>query len=303
MTVRARITVVIPTYNRRHTIERALRSVFAQTLQPEEIWVVDDASRDDTEAVVAALRDPRIRYHRFDTNRGANAARNVGVERATGDVIAFLDSDDEWRPDKLEKQMAALASLGPEGVLVSSLVSVVGPDGPRPPAMTRSGPVTRARLSVENVVGSTSAAFVRRAAILAAGGFDERLKALQDWELWLRLLDQGHLFVHPEPLTLLHIDAGVRITHGSRNRVQGYRRIVQRHFSRRSEAGELSRRNYAIFLGTYLLSTGKPRMARRALHPYATASLNGTVTLLGLVALIGRISPALASRIIRLRSA
>jgi len=95
-----RVSVIIPTHNYGRFLAETIESVLAQTLPPHEVIVVDDASTDDTPAV-AALFGRRIIYHR-QTNRGVSAARNLGIDRATGDWLAFLDADDLWEPEKLE---------------------------------------------------------------------------------------------------------------------------------------------------------------------------------------------------------
>lgn len=102
------VSVIIPSYNREDTIERSVRSVLAQTYGNLEVIVVDDCSTDNTEKVVKSIDDSRVRYYCLEKNSGACAARNKGILLAKGDIIAFQDSDDEWRPDKLEKQLAVM---------------------------------------------------------------------------------------------------------------------------------------------------------------------------------------------------
>src|SRR6185437_6540351 len=99
------ISVIIPLYNRREEIGRAIASALRQSRAPHEVVVVDDASRDGSADAVAALGDTRIRLLRHEQNRGAAAARNTGIEAATGEWIALLDSDDEWEPEKLARQL------------------------------------------------------------------------------------------------------------------------------------------------------------------------------------------------------
>lgn len=110
------VSVVIPTYNRAEFLPRAVESVLRQTVDDFELIVVDDASTDDTEAVVERFDDPRVEYVRHGTNRGGSAARNTGIERSSGEYIAFLDSDDEWYPRKLERQVEELRSRSDEWV-------------------------------------------------------------------------------------------------------------------------------------------------------------------------------------------
>ncbi len=107
-----RVSVVIPTYNRSAKVRKGIESVLAQTLTDLDVIVVDDGSADDTGKVLAETFGDRIRYH-YQVNQGASAARNKGIAEARGEWIAFLDSDDEWEPDKLEWQFKALERFGP----------------------------------------------------------------------------------------------------------------------------------------------------------------------------------------------
>ena len=122
-----KVSVIIPTYNRAHLVGRAIRSVLNQTYQDFEIIVVDDGSTDNTEEVVKSFNDPRIRYIRHEENKGAAAARNTGIKAAKGKFIAFQDSDDEWLPKKLEKQMEAFDNASPKvGVVYTGFWSIEG---------------------------------------------------------------------------------------------------------------------------------------------------------------------------------
>ena len=103
------VSVIIPTYNRADTIKRSIESVLSQSYQDFEIIIIDDGSTDDTYRVVKEIRDTRICYIKGDKRMGANAARNIGVQRAKGEFIAFQDSDDIWRKDKLENQRVVCA--------------------------------------------------------------------------------------------------------------------------------------------------------------------------------------------------
>ena len=100
-----KISVVIPTYNRANTIIKAIESVQSQSYSVDEIIIVDDSSTDDTESRLRNVKDDKIRYFFLETNSGAAGARNYGVSQARNDMIAFLDSDDVWHPDKIKKQI------------------------------------------------------------------------------------------------------------------------------------------------------------------------------------------------------
>ena len=101
----ALISVVIPTYNRKTLLMRAVDSVLKQTYSNLEVWIIDDGSTDGTEKAVEAYQDKRVHYARMTKNSGPSAARNEGIRRANGEIIAFLDSDDIWHSNKLEKQV------------------------------------------------------------------------------------------------------------------------------------------------------------------------------------------------------
>lgn len=106
------VSVVLPTFNRADTVGRAVRSVLAQTFTDFELIIIDDGSTDDTEAVLTAFTDPRMRVIRSMINRGVSAARNAGIRESRGQFLAFQDSDDSWRPQKLERQVERLIQGG-----------------------------------------------------------------------------------------------------------------------------------------------------------------------------------------------
>jgi glycosyltransferase involved in cell wall biosynthesis len=108
------ISVVIPTYNRSELLRKSLGSVLSQTYSDLEVIVVDDGSEEDIESVVKSFDDDRLVYIEHDVNKGGSVARNTGIEHATGDCIAFLDSDDQWIESKLEKQADLMKRSGNE---------------------------------------------------------------------------------------------------------------------------------------------------------------------------------------------
>ena len=124
------VSVVIPAYNYAHFVGEAIESVLAQTYEDFEVLVIDDGSTDNTREVVQAYvdKDNRVRYV-YKDNAGLSAARNTGIEIATGAYIAFLDADDLWTCEKLERTMERFAKLGPGWGLVATLRSVTTADG------------------------------------------------------------------------------------------------------------------------------------------------------------------------------
>lgn len=205
------VTVVIPTYNRAHMLPRALESVLAQTFEAFEVLVVDDGSTDDTVALMAEYeaRDERVRYLVQPRNAGVSAARNRGLHEARGEFIAFLDSDDEWLPTKLECQLSRFKAL-PHGVgLLYGGVEDVGPRGVRTVHVPEYRGDLFQMLLRRNVIHGTSGVMIRRAAAERAGFFDEKIPAIEDWEYWLRVLSHFDVDFVAEPLTRYHDPHGV----------------------------------------------------------------------------------------------
>ncbi|MDQ2084638.1 glycosyltransferase family 2 protein [Xanthobacteraceae bacterium Astr-EGSB] len=201
----ARYSVVIPTYNRASTLGRALASVTAQSFPAAEIVVVDDGSTDDTAAVLAEYAAWPLRHVVHPRNLGAAAARNSGVEAATSPWIAFLDSDDEWMPDKMDRQMAAVASSGPDvrAHVTGYLIIDTRNDRSRTFRPTRRD-ITRSAMLLGCPLCPGSTLVVSREAYLELGGLDTGLPRLEDWDWAIRYLDSHAFAVIAEPLAIVH---------------------------------------------------------------------------------------------------
>ncbi len=185
------VSIIVPTYDRAALLARSLRSLLAQTYADFEILVVDDASQDDTEEVVRRCDDARIRYFRLARNGGPAVARNHGLERSRGAFLAFQDSDDEWTPDKLARQMLAFRDSSADvGVIYCDMLRIRR-DGSR--AYHRSPDIAKGRwlnpaTRFYQPYGlGISSSLIRRASLEAAGQFDERYRCFEDLELLMRL--------------------------------------------------------------------------------------------------------------------
>jgi glycosyltransferase involved in cell wall biosynthesis len=195
-----RVSVIIPTYNRAWCLSEAIDSVLAQTFQDMELIVVDDGSTDDTDTILAGYGG-QARLLR-QTNQGVSAARNHGMRYARGDLLAFLDSDDLWHPDKLLRQ-AAFFDTHPEAMICQS-EEIWMRRGVRVNPKRRhrkpSGWIFEASLALCLV--SPSAVMMRRGLLEDMGGFDESLPACEDYDLWLRVSLRYPIHLLEEPLVI-----------------------------------------------------------------------------------------------------
>jgi glycosyltransferase involved in cell wall biosynthesis len=205
MSTHERVSVIIPAWKAANIIGRALDSLRAQTRPPDEVIVVDDGSPDDIESAVRPYGS-FVTYLRKE-NGGASSARNLGIDHATGDFIAFLDADDYWHPRKLETQLAIFREHPAVG-LVSCRYSVIEPEG-----VTEYPPLTDAVWDMElSVAGAeafamgmvvwTSAMVVRRE-VLGSDRFEVGLKIAEDRDLWVRLVARTSIYLQSELLATL----------------------------------------------------------------------------------------------------
>ena len=233
-TTTTRYSVVIPTYNRGRTLGRALASVTSQSLPAAEIVVVDDGSTDDTSSILAQYSSWPIIYITHPHNMGASAARNTGVRAATSPWIAFLDSDDEWMPTKMERQMAAVDSI--RGDARAHVTGYVILDTRNDHARTfrpGKGDITRGAMLLGCRLCPGSTLVVSRDAYLGIGGLDTELPRLEDWDWGLRYLDLYAFAATAEPLVIVHKSsdpsyANVQIA------VERLRKLHREHIYRRS---------------------------------------------------------------------
>jgi glycosyltransferase involved in cell wall biosynthesis len=168
-----------------------MRSVLNQTVRPLELIVVDDCSAHPNESVVADAKGSGldIRYERLTGNSGASIARNIGAQQARSEVLMFLDDDDTWEPDKIETQLALLERRPDAGWVYTGMLAVDDLHGGKVLHASREHFSGNAwpHILFRNFIGPTSAVAMRAELFRRVGGFDPRLPALQDYDLWLRL--------------------------------------------------------------------------------------------------------------------
>jgi glycosyltransferase involved in cell wall biosynthesis len=234
-----RVTVVIPTYNRCDLVCEALASVTAQSYLEVEVIVIDDGSDDGTAEVVQQFAEVQYVYQ---SNRGVSAARNAGVARAHGELIAFLDSDDLWHPQKLARQVA-LFDQHPD-VHICHTDEIWIRDGVRvnPHHKHRKTGGDIFARSLELCLVSPSAVLMRKALFERLGGFDESLPACEDYDLWLRI--SAHWPVHFIAMPLV-IKRGGHADQLSR-RFWGMDRFRVQSLCKLIESGVLSQDQYRL---------------------------------------------------------
>jgi glycosyltransferase involved in cell wall biosynthesis len=181
------VSVVVPVRNARRTIVDTIESVRQQTMEDLELIVVDDGSTDDSVALVAAIADPRIALASFPGG-GLSVARNRGIAQARGAYLSFIDADDLWTPDKLQRQLEALDRRPDAGAAYSWTYTIDEAGRPlgRQPRVRHEGDV-RPQMLLSFFVASGSNVLLRRAVIETVGGFDPSVSAAEDWEYLLRV--------------------------------------------------------------------------------------------------------------------
>lgn len=198
-----RVSVIIPTYNRRELVARAVLSVLEQTRQPDELLVVDDGSSDGTAESLRRQFGSGVRV--IETpQRGVAAARNTGVRASGGEWLAFLDSDDRWLPEKLAVQLAWLGSNPEAQICQTEEIWIRNGRRVNPRLRHRKPSGTIFLASLELCLVSPSAVLLRRSLFERVGGFDESFLACEDYDLWLRISRDTPIWLIDRPLVVKH---------------------------------------------------------------------------------------------------
>lgn len=266
------VSVVVPTYNRRETLDRAVESVLGQTYEDFELVIVDDGSTDGTRELVQSYEDDRIRYLRNEGTSGANAARNRGIRASDGRYVSFLDSDDAYAADNLAEKVSTLESLP------DSFAGVFTPHRTLDDGRLRSQ--SRPSIEVvefedivrENVIGGFSCVAVRRDVFDRVGLLDEELKAAQDYDFYLRTLRHYRMRLVDSTEAIRHIQSD-SIGLSLERKVSAHSRILEKHGEYLTDARKARQ---LFFLGMLYGRAGEPDRARQSFE----AALRSDATLL-----------------------
>jgi glycosyltransferase involved in cell wall biosynthesis len=223
------ISVVLPTFNRERLLPRAINSVLNQTYKNLELIIVDDGSTDNTEAIVKGYSDTRIRYYKQELNKGGSAALNVGIKLASGELISFQDSDDEWLPEKLERQVRKFSEVGDDvGVIYCGYELVF--DRTKE-VVSRSIPDEKGNVYKRMFIGcitGTITVIARASCFEKTGLFDEKIQSYYDWDMWIRVAKYYKFDYVPEILAKAYI-------HGKQNstnlelRIKNKEKILEKY--------------------------------------------------------------------------
>lgn len=206
------VSVILPTYNRAFLLDRAIRSILGQYYQHFELLIVDDGSTDDTDEVVKQFKNPRIRYIRCE-HGGAAKARNRGIKEAKCPYIAFQDSDDVWKPDKLLKQVKAMKQMPEDTGIVYCEYYYNGLNGIEGICPDREIPLAQKQgnifpeLLTGNMIG-TPTILIKKECFDQVGMFNEKLSCLEDYEFVLRVAKKYQIRLVPECLVEVYATEG-----------------------------------------------------------------------------------------------
>lgn len=266
------VSIILPVYNRAEKLGHSIKSVLSQSYTDFELIVVDDASTEDIKTVVESMNDSRLKYIRLSVNGGASVARNAGLAAATGNFIAFQDSDDLWLPWKLDLQMKMLEEMPEFGVVTGSKILYGRGDGSssygsglvsiRPPPRTRlrSGEDQVRKFLVENRISLQNALF-RRDCYPEPIWFDASTRSNADWAFTSSLCQHTQIFESPEPVVLA-FSSPDGISKNSHQKTIGLIRIVKRN----REVLKCYPKDYAWNfwrIGRMLMRSGKHKYGRR----------------------------------------
>jgi glycosyltransferase involved in cell wall biosynthesis len=230
------LSVVVPTCGRNvEVLGRAVASILAQTYQPIEVVLVDDNC--DDSVLSGRIRNychdfPKVKYVQPIANSGACAARNRGIECSAGEFIGFLDDDDAWEANKAELQIATLKDdiyvsfcrgrCIDEAVFPSRITPYYNANFFRPI-------ITFEDMLLNDCIGTTSQVIMRKEALTAVGGFDEKMQARQDYELWIRVSHKFQCAGVDESLFTHYMHSGIQISKDPKRALQGYKHIYTKH--------------------------------------------------------------------------
>ena len=225
------ISVIIPVYNGEKTIKQTIKSVLKQTFSDFELIVINDGSQDSTLEIVSSIQDHRLKIFSY-LNAGLATSRNRGFSHSSGEFIAFLDADDLWTQDKLEKQLAALQA-NPQAAVAYSWTDYIDESNQllrRGSHITLNGSDVYPKLLVINFIENGSNPLIHREALTQVGDFDPSVNIVADWDMWLRLAARYPFVAVPSPQILYRQPVNSMSSNISQQEVEGLQ-VIERSFN------------------------------------------------------------------------
>lgn len=221
------VSIIVPVYNNETFVRSAIESILAQTYKKTETIVIDDGSTDGTRNILESFKG-KIKVVTQD-NQGAAAARNLGAELAQGYWIAFLDSDDTWLPEKLERQ---ISEIGKRNWSYTDTQFMGGAnDGLKDSQFTKKHEGNVLRKLVQGNFISTSTVMIKSCVFKESGGFDISLRSIQDWELWTRISEKHEIAYINEPLVHYRVHSA-SISRNTQKTLPNHLKVIDTIFSR-----------------------------------------------------------------------
>jgi glycosyltransferase involved in cell wall biosynthesis len=239
------ISVIITTHNRATLLMNAINSVLNQTFKDFEMLIVDDASKDNTEEVVKTFTDGRIRYIKIfpEDSKGGNHARNVGIKEAKGEFIAFLDDDDEWLPEKLEKQFEVFGKDEKIGLVYTGFKFIYENEWQKIHlAHPKRGNLSK-DIMIRNYFGPLSVLMVKKKILEEAGLFDIEMPARQDYDIYVRLCQICEVDFVREPLLKYHHRTNIKRITGNLKKYEKANSLINEKYKNLILALDIKSRN------------------------------------------------------------
>jgi len=229
------VSVIMPTYKRADKLKRAIYSVLEQTYDQIELLVVNDNDPGDDysnrlEELISSIDDNRLYLIHQSKHKNGAAARNAGIKEAKGEYIAFLDDDDTWIKEKLEKQIKKFKSDSEIGLVTTGVYYIYSNEKITYESIPKANGDVSKEILISNCVGGTQA-MVKKAILDEVGGFDEKLRALQDYELWIRVCQCTKVATVEEPyLNYFNYRGTNQVSQVTQNYEISFNNISKKHF-------------------------------------------------------------------------
>ncbi|AIY06226.1 glycosyl transferase family protein [Planococcus sp. PAMC 21323] len=251
-----KVSVIIPTFNRSELLKKAIKSLEKQSHRNLEIIIIDDCSTDDTANVVAKMTDDRIIYLKHTINKGGSEARNTGLKRATGKFIGFLDSDDQWLPQKIEKQLAKFSEEPDVGVVYTGVQVVNENNQPTRKIIPEYRGDILSKLLEFNYIDTTSSVLVKKEVLDRIDGFDASLPSCQDWDLYIRLAQITKFDFVKENMVLFYHHSGERITTNKTSVLNGHISIFKKYKNLAQQQRKSTLHRFTLTIWKVVFRTG-----------------------------------------------